>query len=137
MSDHEEGRWEKARTQVIDRWREIMNRIEAHDEGGVLALANVVDEFCETADDDRAAALKAQALPGRSRLKFYPPAEPIGTRCLFCRAFQEAGGCFVMLSTLNSLVMKGRWEDAREVARTYLGRLESIELGDPNAPRVH
>lgn len=136
MTHHEENRWQEARDQVLDRWKEILRRIEARDEGGALALANVIDELCETADEDRAALLKAQAA-GRSRLKFYPPTEPIGTRCVFCRAFQEAGGCFVMLSTLNSLIMKERWEEARRVAQAYIDRLASMRLEDPDDPRIH
>jgi hypothetical protein len=130
MKEAEEGRWEQARTRIIARWREILNRIDARDEGGVLALANVMDEFCEEAITTRLAILHGQAPPATDLLKFAESAGSIGTRCLFCRGFQEAGGCFGVLATLNSFVMAGKWDDARNVAESYIQRVESMYLTD-------
>ncbi len=137
MTDGAQGRWELAREKVIARWREILNRIDARDEGGVLGLANVIDEFCEEAIATRLAVLHGQAPSGGDFLKFSKPSSAIGTRCLFCRGFQEAGGCFGVLGTLNSLVMSGKWDDARQVAETYVARLESMDLSEIPDPQVH
>ena len=130
MKEIEGGRWEQARARVIARWREILNQIDARDEGGVLGLANVIDEFCEEAITDRLEVLHGQAPSPTDLVKFAGSAESIGTRCLFCKGFQEAGGCFGTLATLNSFVMAGKWDDARKVAEGYIQRLESMYLGD-------
>ena len=137
MSLLQEYRWEAARVRTIERWREILRRIDGHDEGGVLGLANVQDEFCEEASASRAASLGGDAPPETSLLKFDPGSETIGTRCLFCRAFQESGGCFVLLSSLNRLVLSGSWDEAARIARTYLGRLESMDLDALAGPAIH
>jgi hypothetical protein len=137
MKEAEKDRWEEARKRVIARWQEILNRIESRDEGGVLALANVMDEFCEEANSTRLAVLHGQAPAATDLIKFSGSDESIGTRCLFCRGFQEAGGCFGMLGTLNSHVMKGQWDDARKVAELYIKRVESMYLVDIPEPRVN
>ncbi len=137
MQDLETGRWEAARKKVVVRWREILDRIDARDEGGVLGLANVIDEFCEEAMALRADAMRGQLPKDAGLLKFTPDTRPVGTRCLFCRGFQEAGGCFGILGSLNKLILDGKWEDAREVAEEYLGRLESMEFSDLPAASVH
>ena len=135
MTEPEGENWEQARTRVIARWKEILNRIEVRDEGGVLGLANVIDEFCEEAIATRMAVLHGQAPIASGLLKFSGSSASIGTRCLFCRAFQEAGGCFGMLASLNSFVMAGKWDDAREVAGSYLKKVESMSLaGPPETP---
>jgi hypothetical protein len=137
MQDHEAARWDSAREKVITRWREILDRIEARDEGGVLGLANVIDEFCEEAMHSRADAMEGHAPPDPGLLKCSPHARPIGTRCLFCRGFQEAGGCFGILGSLNKLVLEGKWEDAREVAEEYLGRLQTMTFPEGPVSVVH
>ncbi len=137
MTEDGKNAWDRARADVIARWREIVSRIEARDEPGVLGLANVMDEFCDEADVTRAAVLKGQAPRQRSLLKFDPRAESIGTRCLFCRVFQEFGGCLVMLSSLNRLVLNGKWEDAGTIARGYLERLETMDLTHRTEPTIH
>jgi hypothetical protein len=135
MTKFEGDHWEEARVRVITRWKEILNRIEARDEGGVLGLSNVIDEFCEEAIADRLEVLRGQAPTATDLLKFSGSPASIGTRCLFCRAFLEAGGCFGLLATLNSSVMSGKWDEAREVAESYLKRVESMSLaGAPVTP---
>lgn len=131
-----EGRWEQARRKVIARWREIVNRIEARDEGGVLGLANVIDEFCEEAIATRLAVLHGQAPDEIDLVKFPAAAGRLGTRCVFCEGFQQEGGCFGMLAALNNMVTAGRWESARQIAETYISRLESMSFADTCGPRV-
>ena len=135
--DQDTERWEEARRKVLARWRDILIRIEARDEPGVLALANVMDEFCDEAMARRMATLQASAPSEPDLLKFSGPAESIGTRCLFCRGFQEAGGCFGMLAGLNHHVLAGRWDEARTVAETYVARLEALYFEDLPEPRIH
>jgi hypothetical protein len=137
MQEVVEGRWENARRRVVARWREILNRIEARDEGGVLGLANVIDEFCEEAIATRFAILHGQAPREIDLLKFPGSAGLVGSRCVFCRGFQQDGGCFGMLASLNSHVMAGRWDDARQVAEKYIARLEAMYLADIPEPQVH
>jgi hypothetical protein len=136
MKEAEEGRWEQARTRVLARWREIMNRIDVRDEGGVLGLANVYDEFCEEAIATRLSVLHGQAPSAADLLKFAGSPGSIGTRCLFCRGFQEAGGCFGMLASLNTFVMAGKWDEARKAAEDYIRRVESMDLADIPETRV-
>lgn len=120
-------RWEKARREVVGRWRMIVERIDAHDEGGVLELANVMDEFCDEAIVQREAAAPPAAGPERV---FKTPAVSglVGTRCLFCRGFSELGGCLGMLNEVNLAVLGGRWQEARRCAERYIARLESLDL---------
>lgn len=114
MSKAGEERWDRARGQVIGRWRMILERIEACDEGGVLELSNGMDEFC-----DEAIALKSEAAPGADA----------GTRCLFCRGFLEMGGCLGLLGQVDQAVLSGKWDAARRLAEDYIVRLESINCG--------
>jgi hypothetical protein len=114
-----------------------VNRIEIRDESGVLVLANIIDEFCEEAIATRLAVLHGQAPPEIDILKFPGSADLIGSRCIFCRGLQQDGGCFGLLATLNSLVMAGKWDDARQVAEKYIVRLESMDLIDIPEPKLH
>jgi len=137
MHDVVEGRWEQSRRKVIARWGEILRRIEVRDEPGVLVLANVIDEFCEEAIATRLEVLHGRAPHEVDVLKFPKSAGLTGTRCVFCRGFQQQGGCFGMLASLNNLVMAGKWDDARQVAERYIARLESMRFADNVEPPVH
>ena len=125
------GRWHKARRRLVGRWRRILERIDARDEGGVPELSNVMDEFCDEAnalraetDQGGAAALQgAHKAPGAAGLA--------GTRCLFCRGFTELGGCLGLLGEVNQAVLRGRWEAAHRLAEGYIVRLESMDLAEP------
>ncbi|HEU4401635.1 MAG TPA: hypothetical protein VFT43_05970 [Candidatus Polarisedimenticolia bacterium] len=130
MNGTGDDRWDKARRQLVGRWRRILERIDAHDEGGVLELANVMDEFCDEAIVLRDAAGGKDAQPERG---FRTPgaAGLAGTRCLFCRGFAELGGCLGLLGEVNEAVMKGRWEAAHHLAEGYISRLESLDLSSP------
>jgi len=110
-------RWNRARVEVMHRWKHIIERIEAHDEAGVMALANVMDEFCEEAIVDRHGE---QA-----------------TRCEFCKGFLETGGCHGVLIDLNRAVLAGRWSEARSLAEGYLRRLDELRFGDESETTVH
>jgi hypothetical protein len=121
-------RWVRARAMVTDRWRRVLERVEAHDEPGVLALANALDEFCEEAMLAREAASGGQRTGSGPVLKISTSGEPVGSRCLFCRGFIDSGGCFGMLDELNQAVLHGRWEDARRVGELYIERLQSLSL---------
>ncbi len=113
MTQAVEDRWETARRDLIGRWRQIVYRIQAHDEGGVLELCNVMDEFCDEADALRAGVGDA------------------GTRCRFCRGFAGTGGCLSLLGEVDHAVLGGHWEAARRLAEDYITRLEGMRLADP------
>ncbi len=133
MSDADAGRWDKARRQLVGRWRRILERIEARDEGGVLELSNVMDEFCDEANALRAEADRG-AFPPEGAYKTPGAAGLAGTRCLFCRGFAELGGCLGLLGKVNQAILSGRWEGARRLAEGYIVRLESMDLAEPGGP---
>lgn len=137
MTETTRDRWDHARVEVIARWRSILERIDAHDEGDVLRLANTMDEFCEEADfvryfathqlgEDEPPFLKPGAGPG-----------PAGGRCLFCRVFAELGGCAGLLRDLNRAVLAGDWDKAHRLAADYITRLEGVDLSRSPLSRVH
>jgi hypothetical protein len=122
MSATGENRWERAREELLRRWIQVLERIEARDEGGTLELVNVMDEFCDQAIEDRGAgAPRPASRAGR------PGPAAVG-RCVFCRGFADAGGCFGTLELLNRAVLDGRWEAARGLASEYLGRLRTLRF---------
>jgi len=126
MSDPDRERWTRARHELLDRWRRIVERIDARDEGGTLYLANAMDEFCDEAIRTREAGGPAPARPaGPGTAAAAPDA---GTRCLFCRGFIEEGGCFGLLQEINRAVLSRQWDTARCLAEGYIDRLKAMEL---------
>jgi hypothetical protein len=118
-------RWEAARQQMVRRWEEIVRRIDARDEGRVLALANLLDEFCELAAVERQAAAANRDDPAVPVLKF-PPDDSLSGRCVFCRAFVSLGGCFGPTHALNKALLNRSWPDARRIASEQLDRLRAL-----------
>ena len=125
-------RWETARQQMVRRWEEIVRRIEARDQGAVLALANMLDEFCEVAALERQAAAGNRDDPAVPVLKF-PADAALSGRCAFCRAFVTLGGCFGPTHALNKAMIDHRWDNARRVADDHLERLRTLTF-DPAPP---
>jgi hypothetical protein len=132
MERETDDRWEWARGEVIRRWRAILRKVAERDEGGALALANVMDEFCEEAIAARDAAVG----PGAAG-SAVPTPLGAAIRCQFCRGFTELGGCFGLLNQFNQAVLGRRWELAQRLVEGYIERLESTDLGDLNGRRVH
>jgi hypothetical protein len=118
-------RWEEARQQMVRRWEEIVRQIDARDEGRVLALANLLDEFCEVAAVERQAAAGNRDDPAVPVLKF-PPDDSFSGRCAFCRAFVSLGGCFGPTHALNKALLNRSWPSARQIASEHLDRLRSL-----------
>jgi hypothetical protein len=137
MTNSRPQRWERARQGVLERWTEILNRIEARDEPGVLALANVMDEFCEEATLARESTAGGRRDESEPVPKILTSGAPTGSRCSFCRGFLDIGGCFGLLDELNQAVMRGRWQRARAVAVAYIGRLETMKFPPAVRERVH
>jgi hypothetical protein len=81
-----------------------------------------MDEFCDQAIEDRGAGAPRPA----PRADRQGPAA-VG-RCVFCRGFADAGGCFGTVELLNRAVLDGRWEAARSLASEYLGRLRTLRF---------
>jgi hypothetical protein len=122
-------RWETARQQMVRRWEEILRKIDERDEGAVLALANLLDEFCELAAMERQAAAGNRDDPAVPVLKF-PPDAGLAGRCAFCRAFVSLGGCYGPTHAINRAILDRRWDSAREVAGEHLDRLRALTF-DP------
>lgn len=131
-----EERWETARLRMLERWQGILKKIDQHDAPAVLALANVMDEFCEEAVTERARAAGDRLDPAVPLLKF-PSTAAIAGRCVFCRGFAHLGGCFGLLHSLNQAVLDRRWDDARSAAEIYYDRLLAVELAPPGGGTVH
>ena len=133
MNGEAEARWEKARLEVIARWQQILERIDAHDESGVLLLADIMDEFC-----DEAQVTRENAKHGSSEAGTGGPTPGHGgaasTRCLFCRGFVEMGGCLGKVAELNRSVLHAQWDAARRIAEAYLTELQGMKFSDPPAP---
>ena len=107
---------EAARKAILDRWTEVLQLIEARDEGGILPLINRQDEFCERADAGwRAIAPEAEA----------------HDYCQFCPGFQHSGGCLGRLAALNHAVLIGDWREAGRVAQQYVDWIRSLPLDEP------
>jgi hypothetical protein len=128
MTVASEDRWELARRQMVGRWRRILEQIEARDEGRVLELSNVMDEFCDEAMTARGSAAGSPGAALQAGFKVPGPAGLKGTLCLFCRGFVEIGGCLGVLGELNRAVLGGHWGTARRLAEQYIVRLESLHL---------
>ena len=128
MSPNSGTQWDQARVELIRRWQDVLAQIEARDEGGVMALTQEMDEFCDLAMAGREqarATLQREAKPAVGE-----------TRCLFCRGFMDAGGCLGALQALNHAVLAGLWEDARDIAERYVHRLQAMQFAEAAAP-VH
>ena len=136
MSSTTQARWERARQQMVERWQEILRRIDTHDRGVILAMANVLDEYCEEAAVERQIMTGRRSDPAIPILKF-PVGSSVSGRCVFCRGFGEFGGCFGMLRELNQAVLDAEWPRARAVAQQYLERLSRMDLCGPVGQRVH
>jgi len=118
--------WDQARVELIRRWQDVLAQIEARDEGGVMALTQEMDEFCDLAMAGRTEA--------RAELQRETAPAPGETRCLFCRGFMDAGGCLGALQALNHAVLAGLWEDARDIAERYVHRLQGMQFADAAVP---
>jgi hypothetical protein len=100
---------ETARSGVIRRWEAALHRIEDHDEGGTLAIANSMDEFCE-------AAARARAL--------VTGVDYSGElRCRYCPVFANPGDCLGFIGGLNHAVLNSLWDDARRLVEDHLKEL--------------
>lgn len=130
--------WEDARGKLIARWQEIVGRIDERDEGSVVTLASVMDEFCDEADQTLRRPGHDGIVPGvEHRLTAAGGTRPVGEHCLFCRGFMELGGCYGTLDRLNAAVFAGNWAEARRIAVDYIARLQGMSVplpGDPSLP---
>jgi hypothetical protein len=105
--------WESARRQILARLQEVGRLIECEDEGGVLALINQKDEFCDTAEDRKAVA---------------PMVRRGDSACDFCEGFLQSGGCVGMLARINHAVMAGDWAEAGRVNEEYVRWVQGLSL---------
>jgi len=110
------------------RWRQILERIDARDEGGVLPLINVMDEFCDEAARSRAEGEGARKRPSDKARTAPIQAGADPGLCLFCRGFADWGGCLAQIGLLNEAVLHHRWEEARRIALDYLEGLKGMSI---------
>jgi hypothetical protein len=134
MKETQAGRWEIAKRDVLARWNQILERINAHDDRGVLGLAAARDSFCDEATAARDAADARLEPPSSNELFAFPArGNAIGGHCYFCRGFLDAGGCLGVLDEMERAVCEKNWSDARRIAEGYIARVESLPFcaGDP------
>lgn len=131
--DASTGRWESARKEVLARWHEILERINAHDERGVLGLAAARDRFCDEAvaarDDANARLGPSSSSESDPVFDFPAQGSAVGGHCYFCRGFIDVGGCLGVLDEMERAVDEKNWADARRIAEGYISRVESMNLG--------
>jgi hypothetical protein len=127
MTDLNRDHWTAARTRVVARWRQVVERIGARDEGGTLSLTNEMDEFCDEAATVRrdltAAGAGVAPATGDGRLQGANV-----MRCQFCIGFTRYGGCFGILQNINHAVLGGDWEKACTLAVGYIDKLEAMDF---------
>jgi hypothetical protein len=128
MNDPNRDRWNTARSEVVARWRQVVERIEARDEGGTLALTTEMDEFCDEAIAERTTT----DLPAGGEQKPPPsgqaaPGQP-EQMCHFCRGFIQYGGCAGLTQEFNRAILSGDWDKARSLAEGYIGRLQGMDF---------
>jgi hypothetical protein len=128
MNDPDRERWNTARSEVVARWRQVLERIEARDEGGTLVLTTEMDEFCDEAIAERTKT----DLPAGGAQKPPPsgqaaPGQP-EQMCHFCRGFIQYGGCAGLTQEFNRAILSGDWDKARALAEGYIGRLQGMEF---------
>ena len=136
MKHPDDQDWERARQGMVERWKLILRKIDARDEGGALALANMLDDFCAAAAEARKAVTSDRDDPAVPVLKFPPDSDLVG-RCAFCRAFAQAGGCFQPIHALNRALLDRRWGLARAVAEEHLKGLLGLRFGLSPGETVH
>src|SRR5262245_44162383 len=122
--------WEQARRALVERWKEVLRRIDAQDEAGVLHLVNAMDEFCDLALIEKSRARRSGAAPGPMDVPPSVPESAGDSRCEFCRGLAEAGGCVGALSDVDRAVLAGNWNRARIAAARYLRRVETMTFGE-------
>jgi hypothetical protein len=122
MMEMRTGRWESAKRDVVERWRRILECVDARDDRGVMGLMSARDRFCEEAVADMQGALHdiGEIVPAQG-------AKP-GTHCHFCKGFVEDGGCLGALDEMERAVLEKRWDDARGLALGYIDRIERLEV---------
>jgi hypothetical protein len=137
MTESSRDRWERARQDLIRRWRQILEKIEERDESGVLELASVMDEFCDEAMTDRGRTSAGE--PNAAAGQKPPSAKDVpAIRCTFCRGFMEnSEGCLGLLAELNQAIFAKRWERAGELARGWIEGLQAMDLSDVEGNVVH
>ncbi len=128
MTDPDRDRWNAARSVVVARWRQILEQIEARDEGGALALTTEMDEFCDEAIAERTktnlAASDAQKPPPSGQAAESQPTQ----MCHFCRGFIQYGGCAGITQEVNHAILGGEWDQARARAEEWIDTLQGMDF---------
>jgi len=128
MNDSNRDRWNTARSEVIARWRQVIERIEARDEGGALALTTEMDEFCDEAIAERTRKDHPAGGTGDAPPIARGPAGQPEQMCHFCRGFIQYGGCAGLTQDFNRAVLSGEWDKARSLAEGYIDRLQGMDF---------
>lgn len=107
-------RWDEARDETLNTWRRIRASIGEASDVDLLTEINAVCALCERAEEE-------QHAHGEE-----------GSRCDYCVAFQQFGGCYGATREMSERVAMGDLDGLRELVDDFIGRLQAIELSDPS-----
>lgn len=103
--------WAEARDRSLEQWRTILAAIGECDPGEVVAWAEAAYGFCE----------KAREIATER-------GETASFICRLCLSYQKQGGCLAARDRLATALAADDLEDAREVARGLIAKLEDLEV---------
>jgi hypothetical protein len=104
--------WKNAQEEVLARLAEARKLIEARDEGGVIAIVNQQDAFCDAAKERQPREM----------------AQVLEKQCHYCQGFLQSGGCMGRLNEIDRAVMHGEWDEARRLLDEYVGWIKSLDV---------
>jgi hypothetical protein len=100
-------KWQEARDQTLDMWRDIRASIGTADPVDLLTEINVVCSLCEKAQEEAAGEIP---------------------KCRYCLASQQFGGCHGISSEMSLRVAERDWERLRELVDEFVVRLQNLDL---------
>jgi len=104
--------WGEAQKAVLDRLAKVRKLVESQDEGGVMALLNQQDAFCDAAQLRRASDGASSQEP----------------KCSFCEGSLQSDGCLDRLGSINQAVLDGRWDKAGVLVDEYVAWVKGLSV---------
>jgi hypothetical protein len=100
-------KWSEAKNQALDTWESVRSSIGTVPVNKLLEDLNAMSELCDKA---------AEESHGKSR-------------CEYCLAFQQSGGCSELTARMSHHADNKEWEKVRDLAGTFMERIKAIDTG--------